>query len=560
MPAPADVTEIADLLVQLVGGASLCIFIGAHSSLARPPSAAPANQRRRRTASAAASSSSDSDSASDSDEYDPALQAGLDSSDAILLPLVSALVLYGMYCLITYLDNPDLLSRLVRGYISILSLVSVAGSMAQALQLATTLVFPQTWRTLSGAVYTVCPAQRGHALLTASGHGAVKRGVLGPLPWGVVDSDPASGESALSRGLWAVRAAMLQKWRVQIRVGRGVLVREQATFQLQHLAGVVLAVAVVAGYHFTNATALANTIAVCLCQMTFSILSPTTFVTGSLVLVGLFVYDIVMVFYTPLMVTVATKLDAPIKLVASSASRKSSMLGLGDIVVPGIVIAMALRFDLWRHYANKIKYDTVELKTTAPPALKSDASPGDSQTGVVVATHLRIMATKARYISVANKWGDWLWTLRLPGRSSHPGAAPLPVSLAGASFSKTYFAAAMAGYVAGLLAAMGCMLVFRHGQPALLYLVPAVLTAVWGTGLARGEIGLMLRYTEDGSLDTREVIAEVDAEGKPVVSEAEKARVERRRRRREERLKSFRASRDVVVLRVQEVVRKERAN
>jgi minor histocompatibility antigen H13 len=68
-----------------------------------------------------------------------------------------------------------------------------------------------------------------------------------------------------------------------------------------------------------------------------------------------------MVFYTPYMVTVATKLDVPIKLTFQAAERKS-ILGLGDIVIPGMVMALALRFDLWRHYEGKIKYESTDLK------------------------------------------------------------------------------------------------------------------------------------------------------------------------------------------------------
>lgn len=41
------------------------------------------------------------------------------------------------------------------------------------------------------------------------------------------------------------------------------------------------------------------------------------------------------------------------------------------------------------------------------------------------------------------------------------------------------------------------MLVFEHGQPALLYLVPGVICAVCGTALVKGEFGKMWEYCED---------------------------------------------------------------
>ncbi|KAL5994642.1 hypothetical protein ACLOJK_024695 [Asimina triloba] len=70
---------------------------------------------------------------------------------------------------------------------------------------------------------------------------------------------------------------------------------------------------------------------------------------------GLFVYDIFWVFFTPVMVSVAKSFDAPIKLLfpTSDAARPFSMLGLGDIVIPGIFVALALRFDVSRGKENR---------------------------------------------------------------------------------------------------------------------------------------------------------------------------------------------------------------
>lgn len=54
------------------------------------------------------------------------------------------------------------------------------------------------------------------------------------------------------------------------------------------------------------------------------------------------------------MVNVATNLDVPIKLLwpkstAFSSARGFTMLGLGDIVIPGIFVSLALRYDYYRH-------------------------------------------------------------------------------------------------------------------------------------------------------------------------------------------------------------------
>jgi minor histocompatibility antigen H13 len=60
------------------------------------------------------------------------------------------------------------------------------------------------------------------------------------------------------------------------------------------------------------------------------------------------------------------------------------------------------------------------------------------------------------------------------------------------------------------------LLIFKRGQPALLYLVPGVLGSLWFTGLVRGEIKQMWKYTEDGSLDVVDVVVDLDGEGNPI--------------------------------------------
>jgi minor histocompatibility antigen H13 len=77
---------------------------------------------------------------------------------------------------------------------------------------------------------------------------------------------------------------------------------------------------------------------------------------GCILLGGLFLYDIFWVFGTDVMVTVAKSFDAPIKLLFPknifAAKFQFSMLGLGDIVIPGIFIALLLRYDYHRAKAT----------------------------------------------------------------------------------------------------------------------------------------------------------------------------------------------------------------
>ncbi|XP_019861879.1 PREDICTED: minor histocompatibility antigen H13-like [Amphimedon queenslandica] len=82
---------------------------------------------------------------------------------------------------------------------------------------------------------------------------------------------------------------------------------------------------------------------------------------GCTLLGGLFLYDIFWVFGTDVMVTVAKSFDAPIKLMVpldlpenGMDASNFGMLGLGDIVIPGLFIALLCRFD-FNHHPSKFR-------------------------------------------------------------------------------------------------------------------------------------------------------------------------------------------------------------
>ena len=217
------------------------------------------------------------------------------------------------------------------------------------------------------------------------------------------------------------------------------------------------------------------------------------------------------------MVTVAKKIDAPIKLVFTG-SKGASMLGLGDIVVPGMLMALALRFDLYQYYQKQIKLEPVELKTelgvpSSPSAAKTTKTKTTTTTTTTTTQYRRV---KAPYVDPRGQWANRLWTFFAGRGSGAQGEGARPsrsAALAATAFPKPYFHASLAGYAAGMLATLAALLLSGgRGQPALLYLVPGVTGALWLAGLARGELGDMWRYTEDGSLDTEDVVVEVAVE------------------------------------------------
>ncbi len=209
------------------------------------------------------------------------------------------------------------------------------------------------------------------------------------------------------------------------------------------------------------------------------------------------------------MTFVASELQAPLKIIFETTSG-SSLLGLGDILAPGLLLAMNLRFDLWRYYQRKIKYVATELQTEMR---------GDEPNSTISTTNTGMRAVKALYFSPHGRWGDRLWTFSwtkpLPPGMSTPG-------MRAAAFPKPYFFGGLAGYAVGMLVAAGVALVTKEGQPALLYLVPATVISTWMTGFVRGEIKDMMTYKEGSDFDTKDIVVEVGPDGQVIKEVSDK--------------------------------------
>lgn len=127
-----------------------------------------------------------------------------------------------------------------------------------------------------------------------------------------------------------------------------------------HIVCVVLSIMLAGLYFYTNHYMLNNLIAICLAMQAIASVSVGSFRNAAILLSGLFFYDIFWVFGTDVMMTVATSFDAPVKIVFPKEipATAFSLLGLGDIVVPGLLIALLLRYDASR---------VMSASDTAPP-------------------------------------------------------------------------------------------------------------------------------------------------------------------------------------------------
>ncbi|KAL3127430.1 presenilin-like protein [Cryptosporidium hominis] len=123
---------------------------------------------------------------------------------------------------------------------------------------------------------------------------------------------------------------------------------------IHHLWSLALSLALGIILIITDSWIIHNLFAIAFCIQAISLISIGSFKIGAILLCGLFVYDIFWVFGTDVMVTVAKSFQGPAKLIfpVSFDPWKQSILGLGDIVIPGLFISLCLRFDL-KDYTKK---------------------------------------------------------------------------------------------------------------------------------------------------------------------------------------------------------------
>lgn len=278
-----DTLQDVDFLLlewKLVSGAMGIIYLGAHASLRRPPSAAISKDKKRRK------------------QDDEAFTQGLELSDAILFPIMAAFVLVGLYYLIQWLQDPALINKILRTYMTTASMASLLTFYAHGIQVVSSFVFPRFWRGRDGKLrradqtkntVAVCD-DAGNEIESAGGGGG---GGTNPLPGALAFLAPAAW---LQKKAWKLRDLLTRHWLLEVFAhGMG---KETIPIKFAHMVALLMSVVTVIVYFATSWSSLSNMLGYGMCYGSFLLLSPTDFLTGSLVLWGLFFYDILMVFYT----------------------------------------------------------------------------------------------------------------------------------------------------------------------------------------------------------------------------------------------------------------------
>lgn len=144
---------------------------------------------------------------------------------------------------------------------------------------------------------------------------------------------------------------------------------EDIPFLKSDVLSIITTVMVISCYLFKiePTFVFSNIIAVSLATRILSLIKPSSFLVACGLLVGLFFYDIYWVFGSEVMVSVATTIDTPGKLLFprilnSSTSTASAypyaILGLGDICVPGIFLSITQALDMKFSNNKKSPYFT----------------------------------------------------------------------------------------------------------------------------------------------------------------------------------------------------------
>ncbi|KAJ5663084.1 hypothetical protein N7507_003815 [Penicillium longicatenatum] len=458
---------------HLLVSALFPIWIAAHAALSRPSSAAKPPKKSDKDCD-----DEDDDDEEDDDEEGPVEKLeGLQPSDALIFPLTAGFTLCSLYAALKWLKDPSIVNKILGFYFSQMGMFFAVAFLKDVLLFGRSFIFPKYYRH-QGRIFHAKQSERLFKAKTTDGVNSPGYARSSPLP-GVFSRIPLP--VFVSNRLWACRNASYQQLRLRFHI-RGLVDIKPLVGLLDLLSIVVALVAVVYFQFVEKPWWLTNFLGFSFCYGTLQLMSPTTFGTGSLILISLFFYDIYFVFFTPVMVHVAKNLDVPIKLMFPRTDETGepahAMLGLGDIVIPGMMVCLALRFDIFLYYrlkgAQKAKIEGLEDGIAKP-----------------------------EYQRATGSWGERFWAPSV--QAKEPEIKP-PYHDARA-FPKVYFKASLIGYVFGMVATLVVMQRFNHAQPALLYLVPGILISLWGTALCRGEVRLMSDFSdaeEDEEEDSEE--------------------------------------------------------
>jgi len=389
------------------------------------------------------------------------------TKDAYRFPLVGSAVLFSLYLVFKFLPK-EYINYLVKAYFFIFGVLVLAAQISRAVTIA---LPPVIAKPLTAVIFTI------RFPCCKSGKEAKKEDT--PSAQSSSTEQQTKGENQKEANANTNNGSQSDDKKQEVGIVEATSKSQPADNELTlskiDIVAHILSIGLGAWYLMTNHWAASNLFGIAFSIQGIESISLGTYFNGFILLCGLFVYDVFWVFGTDVMVTVAKSFDAPIKLLfpqnaldANGDPLRPSLLGLGDIVIPGIYIALLLRFDLW----------LAERKAASATAAVSPTSAAAN--------------TTPQYVCE----GDVCRLVKpTVDEDSHTIAA---VSAGSAKKVPTpYFISAMVWYFIGLLTTLLVMYWFQHAQPALLYLVPTCLISAFSVAYVKGEVGLLWSFDEN---------------------------------------------------------------
>jgi minor histocompatibility antigen H13 len=199
------------------------------------------------------------------------------------------------------------------------------------------------------------------------------------------------------------------------------------------------------------------------------------------------------------MLTVATSdvMNAPTRLlfpripgsVTDAADFPFSLLGLGDVAVPGLLACLALRYDASRVIDMRPRavasLAAIDKALGSLPADTNRGEMGDAAVDAAFLAYDNIADTDDARRNATTSDDD------MEGEAMQRG----PVSDA-VLLQRRYFMPVMMAYVVGLIVAFVVNSVSGSGQPALLYLCPATLGGLLMTAVSRREVWRLWSFVD----------------------------------------------------------------
>lgn len=246
--------------------------------------------------------------------------------DAAMFPLIASCALFGFYILIKL--SPDLVNLAVSGYFFLLGVFAIY----RLLKPTTYRIFPTKYNSIQYAF--LFGSRNLNEQTNSNSCNRSETSNETPDEGRSGNTSPTESSSSIDSDIAPPDVIFLSK------------------FTPSDILAFALASALGVWYIWTKHWVANNAFGLAFALNGIELLPVNTVRIGCILLCGLFFYDVFWVFGTDVMVSVAKKFDAPIKilfpqdfLVSGFWGKNFAMLGLGDIVIPGIFIAFLLRFD-----------------------------------------------------------------------------------------------------------------------------------------------------------------------------------------------------------------------